>query len=354
VPTIRQIAAAAVVSGVAVASLAAPSAATTKTKPSKLTSPAGYAAGYLARELIGPHHDHYLYAGTKYSDDGGTADAILSMDAAGVALKAANRATTWLQKDIANYAIGSPTDYPGSTAKLLLVAEAQRVDPRNFGGVDLVHAIKASEGAGGAPAGEFQQSPGFPSPTSYVVDQALPVLALSNLTFAGSHPDAAAVEFLVRQQCPDGGYQTTIRNQVGGKCSAPDPDDTGYAIQALIAAGGHGPAVARGLAYLKRIEHANGGFGTPANANSTALAVEALVAGGKSIRKPQAWLLAHQIGCGGKPARRGAITFENKYDASALLATTQAATALAGKSLLKINSRASFNPAPVMTCPKKK
>jgi hypothetical protein len=353
VPTIRQIAAAAVVSGVAVASLAAPAAAKTPV-PSKLTSPAGYAAGYLARQLIGAHHDHYKYAGTTYSDDGGTADAVLSMDAAGVALKAANRATTWLQKDIANYAIGSPTDYPGATAKLLLVAEAQRVDPRNFGGVDLIHAIKVSEGAGGAPAGEFQQSPGFPSPTSYVVDQALPVLALANLTYVGAHPDVAAVNFLVRQQCPDGGYQTVIRKDISKKCSAPDPDDTGYAIQALIAAGGHGPAVARGLAYLKRVEHANGGFGTPANANSTALAIEALVAGGKSIRKPEAWLVAHQIGCGGVPAHRGAIAYETKYNGSALLATTQAAAALAGKSLLKINNRASFNPAPVMTCPAKR
>jgi hypothetical protein len=350
---IRQIAAVAVVSGVAVASLAAPSAAKTTTPTTK--GPAAAAAGYLSRQLAGKNHDHYttVFQNQTYSNDGETADGILSMDAAGVAQKAAARATTWLEKDIANYAIGSPTDYPGSTAKLLLVAEAQHANPRSFGGVNLVRAIKASEGAAGAPAGEFQQNPGFPSPTSYIVSQALPVLALASLSDVKSHPDAAAVQFLVRQQCPDGGYQTTIRPKPSKGCSTPDPDDTGYAIQALIAAGGHGKAVAKGLKYLKRIEHANGGFGSPANANSTALAIQALAAGGKSIRKPEAWLVAHQIGCSGRPSRRGAVAFENKYDASALLATSQAGAALAGAPLATIDKHGASGASPTLSCPKK-
>jgi hypothetical protein len=352
VPYTRQIAAIAVVSGVAVASLAGSAVAKSTTSAPTTKSPAAAAAGYLARQLAGKNHDHYtvVFGKKTYSNDGETADGILSMDAGGAAQTAAVRATKWLEKDIANYAVGSPTDYPGSTAKLLLVAEAQHVNPRSFGGVNLISAIRKSEGAGGAAAGEYQQNPGF-SGTSYIVSQALPILALASGPAAAA-PDAAAVRFLVHQQCADGGFQTTIRDHTTTACAKEDADDTGYAVQALVAAGSH-KAAAKGLAFLKKTEHANGGFGSPANANSTALALQALAAGGKSIAKPQAWLVAHQIGCSGSAGHRGAVAFQSKYDASALLATSQAGAALAGKSLASIDKHGAHAGSPVLSCPKK-
>lgn len=352
-PNIRQFAAVAVVSGVAVASLAAPSAAAKSATPTTRT-PAAAAAGYLARQLAGKHHDHYTTVFDKktYANDGETADGILSMDAAGVAQKAAARATKWLEKDVANYAVGSPTDYPGSTAKLLLVAEAQHVNPASFGSLDLINAIKNSEGAGGASVGEYQQNPGF-SGSSYIVSQALPVLALANTEAASGQPDSAAVSFLADQQCTDGGYQSEIRADSHSACGAEDVDSTGYAVQALIAAGDHDAALS-GLAWLKKVEHSNGGFGGPANANSTALALQALIAGHRSIAKPETWLVDHQVGCSGSAAHRGAVAFQKKYDASALLATSQAGAALAEKPLAWIDKSGAHGASPALSCPKKK
>jgi hypothetical protein len=348
--SISKYAAIVVASGVAVASLAGPAAA--KPAPAAKT-PAAAAAGYLARQLTGKGHDHYteVFSGTTYSNDGETADGILSMDAAGVAQTAAARATKWLQSDIANYAIASPTDYPGSTGKLLLVAEAQHVNPRSFGGLDLIAALHHSEGAGGASAGEFQQNPGF-SGTSYIVSQALPVLALASLPH--SHADTAAVTFLFKQQCTDGGYQTEIRSHAAHtKCGTEDVDNTSYAVQALIAAGGRPGAVAKGLAFITKAQHANGGFGKPANANSTALAIQALAAGHKSVTAAEKWLAGQQVGCGGVAANRGAVRYEAKFDASALLATSQAGAALAGKSLAGIDKTGASAATPALACPSK-
>jgi Squalene-hopene cyclase C-terminal domain len=353
--SISKYAAVVVASGVAVASLAGPAAAkpvpAAKTPAAK--TPAAAAAGYLARQLTGKGHDHYteVFSGKTYSNDGETADGVLSMDAAGVAQSAAARATKWLESDIANYAIASPTDYPGSTGKLLLVAEAQHVNPRSFGGLDLIAALHHSEGAGGASAGEFQQNPGF-SGASYVVSQALPVLALASLPH--SHADSAAVTFLFKQQCTDGGYQTEIRAHAAStKCGTEDVDDTAYAVQALIAAGGRPGAVAKGLAFIAKAQHSNGSFGKPANANSTALAIQALVAGHKSVTAAEKWLTGQQVGCGGVGADRGAVRYESKFDASALLATSQAGAALAGKTLASIDKTGASAATPALACPAK-
>jgi hypothetical protein len=347
--SISKYAAVVVASGVAVASLAGPAAA--KPAPAAKT-PAAAAAGYLARQLTGKGHDHYteVFGGKTYANDGETADGILSMDAAGVAQSAAARATKWLESDIADYAIGSPTDYPGSTGKLLLVAEAQHVNPRSFGGVNLVAALRHSEGAGGAASGEFQQNPGF-SGSSYVVSQALPVLALAALPH--SQVDTAAVTFLFKQQCADGGYQTQIRAKASTKCGTEDVDDTAYAVQALVAAGGRPGAVAKGLAFIVKSQHASGGFGKPTNANSTALAIQALIAGHKSVTAAEKWLTGQQIRCGGAAAHRGAVRYESTFDGSALLATSQAGAALAGKTLADTDKAGAKAAAPALACSSK-
>lgn len=366
-PITRHHAAIAAASGVAVASLVLPAAtasgapahhAAASASRSTTTSPAAAAAGYLDRQLVGKHHDHYLasYACGKktchYVNYGESADAVLSMDAAGVAQKAAKRATAYLEAHVSSYIVGSPTDYPGAAAKLLLVAEAQHVAPTSFGGVDLVKAITDSEGAGDAVAGEYQQNPGFPS-SSYIVSQALPVLALANDPGAGAEPDNAAVSFLAKQACTDGGFQSVIRAKTIDACGDEDVDSTGYAVQALLAAGNHSAALA-GIEWLKKAEHSNGGFGTPVNANSTSIAVEALAAAHRSITKPQSWLVHHQLGCSAPKAQRGAVAFEKGYDGSALLATSQAGVALAGTPLAWIDRGSAHGASPVLACTKKK
>ena len=176
------------------------------------------------------------------------------------------------------------------------------------------------------------------------------MIGLADSPSAAGQPDAAAVSFLAAQQCPDGGFPTQILATVTKSCQAPhDVDSTGYAVQALLATGAHTAAL-KGLAWLTKSEHANGGFGSPANANSTALAVQALLAGHRSVAKPQAWLRKHQVGCSGRIARRGAVAFETTYDASALLATSQAGAALAGKPLGWIDRTGARAAAPALSC----
>ncbi|HEX3705576.1 MAG TPA: hypothetical protein VHV76_03005 [Mycobacteriales bacterium] len=359
---IRRYAVIAVSSGVAVASLALPSTAFAKTTPTT-TNPAAAAAGYLARKLVGTHHNHYdsrYSCGTAkkpktctYVNYGETADAILSMDAAGVAQAPATRATEYLQDFVKSYVGSSASDYaPGAIGKLMLVAEAQHVSVRSFGGVNLVAALASTEGVRGALPGEYQQNPeGTPDNFLFfsTVSEALPVLALADSSATAGQPDAAAVAFLAAQQCTDGGFPSQLLTDTAAACTAgEDVDSTAYAAQALLAVGSAASQPA--LRWLVTHENADGGYGKPSNANSTAIAVEALVAGHRNVHRATVWLQSHQLRCKAKASERGAVTFENKYDASALLATSQAAAALALRPLSWIDKGgASANP-PALKC----
>ena len=355
---IRHLAAIAVTSGVAVTSLAAPSAAA-KTPPPTTRIPAAAAAGFLARQLTGPNHDHLVgsYQKTTFPDYGETADAVLSMDAAGVAQAAAARATRWLENNVGNYALlpgdKAPDYYPGSIAKLLLVADAQHVDPENFGGTDLVGALVGDEGAGGAAPGEFENADMTYGSSANVVTQALAVLALSN-TVATAGPDADAVSFLAGQQCTDGSFEVSIRTS-DCTAAAEDVDATAYAAQALIAAGDHS-AASPAISWLVKHERSSGGWaetaGSAADANSTAIAVEALVAAHHSAGAGERWLLVHQELCSAKPGRRGAVRYQSGYNAAtALRATSQAGAALALAPLASIDRNGASAAAPVLACP---
>ncbi|HVS67087.1 MAG TPA: prenyltransferase/squalene oxidase repeat-containing protein [Mycobacteriales bacterium] len=349
----RRSAATAVTSGVAVASLLLPTAANARTT----TDPAAAAAGYLARQLAA-HHDHLVtvYSGTEYADDGETADAVLSLDAAGVAQHEAALATKWLEQDAGNYLGGTAPDiYPGSAAKLLLVAEAQHVNPTNFGGIDLIGAIVGTEGGGGAPAGEYQN----PTDTQYsasVLVQSLAVLALASSSGTAS-PSASAVSFLAGQQCTNGAFQVAIRPDTSVACANADndADTTAYAIQALLAAGHH-TAANEATLWLAAQERSDGGWGeTPgvaSDANSTALAVEALIAAHRKANPGVRWLTSHQEGCKAKVGRHGAVRVQGgKYvAATAIRATSQAAVALAGRALSWIDKTGASASAPTLKC----
>jgi hypothetical protein len=320
-------------------------------------NPTAAAAGYLARQLAGKHHDHLtVKVGTKfYADDGETADAVLSMDAAAVAQSAAKRATKWLETDATNY-MGTPPDvYPGSAAKLLLVAEAQHVRPTAFGSVNLVRAITKDEGAGGAPAGEYQ-NPGDTQFGASVLNQSLAVLALANTGRTASQPSKHAVSFLLGQECANHGFQLDIRKATK-KCAPhkEDVDTTAYAVQALVAAGrthaAHAPAH-----WLRRVERSGGGWGeipgAKPEANSTAIAVEGLIAVRGNNRKGEAWLARHTVGCGAPAARRGAVRYQGTFEkATAVRATSQAGVALAGVSLTSVDRRGAHPAAPALACP---
>lgn len=369
--SLTRLAAIAVCSGVAVAPLAAPATSaaalahpTAAASAPRTSSAAAAAAGYLARKLGGKHHDHYTSSfknGGKvehFVNYGETADAVLSMDASGASQAAAVRATKYLAANATGPSyIGGPASSgfsPGAIGKVMLVAEAQHANVRSFGGVNLVAALRSTEG-NGTPAGEYQQNPAGTDPADAffsTVSQALPVLALANDPRINGQPDAAAVSFLAAQQCANGGFPSQLQSDPATACEAgQDVDSTGYAVQALLAAGDHADAE-QGISWLRKVQHKNGSFGEPGNANSTALAIQALVAGHAPIGHALRWLRSDQIGCSGSVARRGAVAFTGgTFDDRALLATSQAGAALARAPLASIDKTGAHGGSPVLACP---
>ena len=202
-------------------------------------------------------------------------------------------------------------DLPERLASLILLANTTGSDPRSFGApaVNLVARAQAMYG---------QDVPGYygyQEPWSSVQDQSLMVIALQAV---GSTPPAAAIDWIVDQQCIGGtnpqsslgGWQasrTTTAN-VLDDCGAPDPlsfsgadtNSTAFAIQALQYLGRTAP-VASAVTFLQSAQATSGsgagGFpwftGGDVDANSTALVLQAITAMGQS---PSKWSV-----CGSTP-----------------------------------------------------
>jgi len=142
-----------------------------------------------------------------------------------------------------------------------------------------------------------------------------------------------ATSWLARRQNRDGGFNFAGR---GGPSGA---DDTAAAIEAL-AAGGHraGRTVARAAAWLAAHQNPDGGYGLqpPAgsNAQSTAYAVQGLVAAGRDparqrrrgARSPVAYLRSLQ-------APNGSVRYSRTSTQTPVWVTAEALAALAGRPL---------------------
>src|SRR4051794_4352980 len=313
--------------------------------------PAKAAAGWLARQLTGANHDHINAFGA--DSPGTTADVVLSLDAASVGQDAAKRATSWLRTQADSFttatAAGAGRD-PGRLAKLLLVAEAQRADVHAFGGVDLVAQLKSAE----QPSGAFADTTN-PAKGDSPVSQALALIALSHTGSLSDWPDAAAIGWLASQQCGDGGFYYATQPTPPLHCK--DVDSTAFAAQALLTV--HSSIAASAVHWLRSHRNADGGYGfafgssSPAsNANSTAVTVQALIQAGYSASPGRTWLIKHQVGCGSRASRRGAVKYDDtKFEINiATLATSQAAQALAGKWLGDITRDRAVAAAPQLAC----
>lgn len=336
--------------------LAAPSAL-----PATSTDPALVGAGFLERELAsGGHHLSVSFDGVDYPDYGVTLDAVLALDAAGAGQTEAAAATKYVADNVGQYigfAFGDTEFYAGAAAKTLLVAVAQGVDPTAFGGVDLVSSLEGLE----QPNGRFSDKTAY-TDYSNLIGQSLAVMALRR---AGETVSPAAVEIIRDNQCTDGGFSLSFD---ASPCTS-DPDVTAFAVQALLAAGGAGDSDAgQGLDYLAGIQGADGGVGgagpTAAhNANSTGLAGQAFLAGGRSAqaRAAQGYLRALQYGCTYPTAFRGGIAYDaTAFTAAAVKgatvqdqdrrATSQALLALAGTPLYAVSGTGADATAPDLTC----
>ena len=104
------------------------------------------------------------------------------------------------------------------------------------------------------------------------------------LAAAGHKPARATVRYILRAQRKSGGWSWSPR-------AAADADDTAVAIQALRAAGqsARSARIKHGLRFLRRCQNKDGGFAvspaTDSNAQSTAWAIQSLLAARKDPGK---------------------------------------------------------------------
>lgn len=183
----------------------------------------------------------------------------------------------------------------------------------------------------------------------------------------GLKPAQPAVDWLVGQQCANGGF-AAFRADASAACEATtmfDTNATAVAVQALKALGGQDAAVKKGVDWLKSVQNEDGGWSyvpaSPSDANSTAVVISALAVAGekpaeaKSKAGNSAYqaLAAFQLGCAAEPAAdRGAFAYQ-PVDGKLLAnadATAAAALAGLGKGAAVVPS-ASDTPATALTCP---
>ncbi len=165
----------------------------------------------------------------------------------------------------------------GSAAKTILAAVCAGKDPRAFGGVDLLAALDKSYD---------------PASGHYGTDLAGHAFAMLALASVGRPIPDPAVRWLKQAQTPEGGWSWSGDPAPGGA----DTNSTALAIQALIAAGvpAGEAAIQNALAYLHTQQNDDGGFpyqkpspwGTDTDANSTAYVIQALVAAGEDPEGP--------------------------------------------------------------------
>jgi hypothetical protein len=177
--------------------------------------------------------------------------------------------------------------------------------------------------------------------------------------------DAAAIGWLVAQQCPDGGW-TAYRKDLAKPCPATDltsftgedSNSTALAVQALHALGVTPRYDA--VAFLHTLQDSDGGFplikGSGTDPNSTGLVVQAIDAIGQDPagsawtsggKTPVDALMSFWLGCGSSDPGAFSSPFSSGH--GDLIATVQAVWGAAGKPFPITSAPTTTQPTP--TCP---
>lgn len=184
---------------------------------------------------------------------------------------------------------------------------------------------------------------------------------------AGVESAPQAVDWLVGQQCADGGF-ASYREDATAACDAKtmlDTNATAVAVQALKALGGHDAAVKKGVDWLKSVQNEDGGWayvpGSPSEASSTSVVISALAVAGekpaeiksKAGKSAYEGLLSFQLGCSAEPAGdRGAFGYQPADGKLPANADATAAAVLAGLGTGAVVSPAAADtPAAPLACP---
>jgi energy-coupling factor transport system substrate-specific component len=208
----------------------------------------------------------------------------------------------------------SETD-PGSLERTILAVSASGRSVTGFGGRNLLAALRRDIKANGSVAGQ----------TNLTAFAVLALRAVHTLV------PARTIAWLARQQDRDGGFN--FATAPGNS----DADDTGAALEAL-AGTGRKRTIARAVAFLRGQQNGDGGFGdaqgAASNAQSTAFAVQGLIAVGvdpdglrrRGARSPLAYLR-------GLIGPSGAVDYARDNAQTPVWVTAQALLALAHRAL---------------------
>lgn len=315
--------------------------------PPAAAKAATYGAGYIAR--------HTTAAGGYAGDVTSTAEAVLSLHAAGVGRSAATAGTTWLSKHLGAPVKTDGADNAGRLALVILAARTEGRDVRHFGGTapanDLVTRLLATGRTTGPDAGLF----GAQAPTyDGAYRQGLALAALKAAGVAASNAKVSkGIAWLTAQQCANGLWQG-YRASTATPCpvadpatfAGPDTNSTGLAAQGL-AAYGRLPKKATVLASLRAVQSADGGFpflaaaGQSSDPQSTAIGLQAVLAAGgapassawtKGGATPYSRIVSFQLGCGDPAASRGAFYYPGSRAVNDMV-TLQVVPALTAKTL---------------------
>jgi hypothetical protein len=237
---------------------------------------------------------------------GQQADAIVALAAAGRSRASLRPRLTRMSAAAFRYATTA-----GGAGKVVLATVAAGGNPRSLGGVDYIRRI------------ENQYAAGRYGVTAY--DQAFAMLALR----AAGEPTPAAAVTALRAARGKGGWGFALR-----KASPDDVSATGLTIEALRAVGmSRADAALRGAtAWLAAQINTRGGFGIDGRgqateANSTAIAIRALRAMGRTPATATRRALRNL------QEADGGFRFTAMVKESRLLATVDAVLALSGHRL---------------------
>jgi hypothetical protein len=250
----------------------------------------------------------------------GQASSPLFSGWAALGLASVGRNPSAIKRDgtsLLRYVASSPPGDPGSLERTILVIGAAGGSARSFAGTDLVAELQREV-----------------RPNGSVSDQVnLTSFAVLALRSAAVTPPARMIDWLLRQQDRDGGFN------FAGAGATSDVDDTGGVLEALA---GAGPKAARTLrravAFIRAQQDRDGGFpasgGAGSNAQSTGWAIQGLVATGVDpgglhrggARSPLTYLRS-------LIAPDGHVRYSRSTDQTPVWVTAQALMALAGKPL---------------------
>jgi len=236
-----------------------------------------------------------------------TAWAMLGLEAAGRnpldISRGGRNPVGYLRRNVGD--LGSPGDF----ARTILALQGADVNPRDFGGRDLVAALAKRRRGNGS----FE---GWPSSTAFAI------LALRD---AGAGGLDSSISWLVKVQNDDGGWGDTP----GSPSTA---DGTGAVLQAIPGT----EAAKHGLGYLRKAQRPSGGFALggagSVNSQSTAWAVQGMLAMGRdpaSVRSDGKSALDY---LSARQNADGSFAYSPSSDQTPVWVTGQALAAVAGDS----------------------